>query len=166
MPLSPTTKRIACFSIRKTKSWVRAQTAHMWKRDWVLWLQWVHNDRRKICWFVGPSSTQNFRVIESIWTWAPRILQIMKWARNLCRWICKDAEIKPSLMPLCGEVLTPGTSTEDDAKLDVWAQNFWSPLAKPFADIRVSHPKLHLMQPTAFLSCTNVNFYMLLTKIQ
>ena len=37
-------------------------------------------------------------------------------------------------------MLSPGTTTEEDAKLDVCARNLWAPLAKAFADIRVLHP--------------------------
>ena len=40
---------------------------------------------------------------------------------------------------MTGEHLTAGTVT-GEARLDVSARNFWSPLAKAFVDIRVFHP--------------------------
>ncbi len=55
--------------------------------------------------------------------------------------ICKDVQIEPSLLPVSGEILTTGTITSEDAKLDVSARNIWSPLAKAFVDIRVFHPQ-------------------------
>ena len=55
--------------------------------------------------------------------------------------ICKDVETEPALIPLSGEVLPPGTTRKEDAKLDVCARNLWAPLAKAFVDIRVLHPQ-------------------------
>ena len=53
--------------------------------------------------------------------------------------ICKDVQVEPGLLPVTGEHLTAGTVT-GEARLDVSARNFWSPLAKAFVDIRVFHP--------------------------
>ena len=55
--------------------------------------------------------------------------------------ICKDVETEPGLLPISGEVLPSGTTTGEEAKLDVCARNLWSPLAKAFADVRVFHPQ-------------------------
>ena len=50
---------------------------------------------------------------------------------------CEDVETEPGLIPVFGELLCPGTTMEEDAKLDVCTRNLWTPLAKSFADIRV-----------------------------
>ena len=41
--------------------------------------------------------------------------------------ICKDVQVEPVLLPVTGEHLTAGTVT-GEARLDVSARNFWSPL--------------------------------------
>ena len=53
--------------------------------------------------------------------------------------IRKDVQVEPVLLPVTGEHLTAET-VMGEARLDVSARNFWSPLAKAFVDIRVFHP--------------------------
>ena len=45
--------------------------------------------------------------------------------------------------PVTGEHLTAG-AVIGEARLDVNARNFWSPLAKTSVDIKLFHPKAHL----------------------
>jgi hypothetical protein len=54
--------------------------------------------------------------------------------------ICKDVVIEPPLLELNGEQLTRGTITSREARLDVSARSFWSPMDKVFTDVRVFHP--------------------------
>ena len=54
--------------------------------------------------------------------------------------IRKGMETETGLISVSGELLSPGTMAEEDAKLDVCSRNLWALLAKEFADIRVFHP--------------------------
>ena len=54
--------------------------------------------------------------------------------------ICKDVQIEPPLLPLTGEILPSSSNITDDARLDVSARGFWTPLGRAFFDIRVLHP--------------------------
>ena len=60
---------------------------------------------------------------------------------DLLKQVCKDVQTEPPLLPLSGELLTPGANTAEQAQLDVCARNFWTPLAKAFVDVRVFHPQ-------------------------
>ena len=55
--------------------------------------------------------------------------------------ICKDVVTEPPLLDLNGEVLTSGSNTTDNARLDVSCRSFWTPLERAFIDIRVFHPQ-------------------------
>ena len=52
---------------------------------------------------------------------------------------CKDVQIEPLLLKTKGAQLPSGSSTEDNARLDVSARSIWNPLEKAFLDIRVFH---------------------------
>ena len=55
--------------------------------------------------------------------------------------VCKDVHTEPKLMELTGERFKyKTTNTEDEARLDVAARNFWSQGTKAFADIRIFNP--------------------------
>ena len=54
--------------------------------------------------------------------------------------VCKDVKTEPALIPITNERLPHSTNVTDDARLDVSARSFWSPLARAFFDIRVTHP--------------------------
>ena len=47
--------------------------------------------------------------------------------------------MEPSLLPTAGVQLPQGSTTEDNARLDVSARSIWSPLERAFLDIRVFH---------------------------
>ena len=49
--------------------------------------------------------------------------------------ICKDVETEPGLIPVSGQVLSPGTTTEEHAKLDACAGNLWAPFSPPSCPI-------------------------------
>ena len=49
-------------------------------------------------------------------------------------------QIEPPLLPLTGEILPSSSNITDDARLDVSARGFWTPLGRAFFDIRVLHP--------------------------
>ena len=59
---------------------------------------------------------------------------------NFISQVCKDVCIEPQLLPLSGEVLPPSSITADEARLDISARSFWTPLGRAFFDIRVLHP--------------------------
>ena len=52
---------------------------------------------------------------------------------------CRDVMVEPPLLPISGTQLPRGSSTEDNARLDVSARNIWNPLERAFLDIRVFH---------------------------
>ena len=55
--------------------------------------------------------------------------------------ICKDVVIEPTLLPLTGENLPPGSNLSDGARLDVSCINLWSPLSRAFIDGRIFNPQ-------------------------
>ena len=55
--------------------------------------------------------------------------------------VCKDVQIEPKLLELTGEKLKLKTTiTDDEARLDVSARNFWSQGTKAFVDVRIFNP--------------------------
>ena len=60
--------------------------------------------------------------------------------------VCHDVRIEPPLQPLSGEVLPPTANTDDEARLDVSARDFWFDGGLAFFDVRVFNPfaKTHL----------------------
>ena len=55
--------------------------------------------------------------------------------------VCKDVQLEPKLQELTGERFNlKSTITEDEARLDVSARNFWSQGTKAFLDIRIFNP--------------------------
>ena len=54
--------------------------------------------------------------------------------------VCKDVRIEPPLLPLSGEDLPASSNRADEARLDISARSFWTPLGRAFFDIRVLHP--------------------------
>jgi len=65
--------------------------------------------------------------------------------------VCRDVEIEPVLMSLSGERLHgKSAKREDDARVDIRALGFWTRQQNAFFDVRVTHPKAHL------LSCSEV----------
>ena len=54
--------------------------------------------------------------------------------------VCKDVVTEPPLLELSGEVLPRGTNTTAEARLDVSARSFWTPMDKVFTDVRIFHP--------------------------
>ena len=54
--------------------------------------------------------------------------------------VCKDVVIEPPLLELTGENLPSGSITMAEARLDISARSFWSPMDKVFTDVRVFHP--------------------------
>ena len=59
---------------------------------------------------------------------------------SLVEKVCKDVYIEPPLIPLTGETLPASSNTADEARLDISARSFWTPLGRAFFDIRVLHP--------------------------
>ena len=59
---------------------------------------------------------------------------------NFISQVCKDVCIEPKLLPLSGEELPRSSNTADEARLDISARSFWTPLGRAFFDIRVLHP--------------------------
>ena len=54
--------------------------------------------------------------------------------------VCKDVVIEPPLLELTGENLPSGSITTAEARLDISARSFWTPMDKVFTDVRVFHP--------------------------
>ena len=54
--------------------------------------------------------------------------------------VCNDVRIEPSLLPVTGEELPPGTNTKDGARADVSALGFWLPLNRAFFYVKVVNP--------------------------
>ena len=52
-----------------------------------------------------------------------------------------DVHLEPTLINCTGEQFPSGTNTQDGARLDISARNFWTPLDRAFMDIRVLHPQ-------------------------
>ena len=60
--------------------------------------------------------------------------------------VAHGVEVEPRLQPLSGEVLTPGTTTDDEARLDFAGRDFWQPCEMAYFDVNVFSPfaKSHL----------------------
>ena len=54
--------------------------------------------------------------------------------------VCKDVVTEPPLLELSGEALPRGSITTAEARLDVSARSFWTPMDKTFTDVRIFHP--------------------------
>ena len=54
--------------------------------------------------------------------------------------VCHDVRIEPPLQPLSGEVLPPSANTDDEARLDVSARDFWFDGGMAFFDLRAFNP--------------------------
>ena len=63
----------------------------------------------------------------------------------------------PALQPLTGEVLTPSSNKEDEARLDISARGFWTKGEMAFFDVRVFNPfaKTHLNRKLDSVFITN-----------
>ena len=60
---------------------------------------------------------------------------------NLLKEVAYDVRTEPRLIELTGETFAHKTAnTEDEARLDISARNFWSPGTKAFCDIRIFNP--------------------------
>ena len=60
---------------------------------------------------------------------------------NLLKEVANDVRTEPRLIELTGEKFAHKTAnTEDEARLDISARNFWSPGTKAFCDIRIFNP--------------------------
>ena len=60
--------------------------------------------------------------------------------------VAYEVQTEPSLQPLTGETLSPGSNIEDEARLDIAARGFWQRGEMAFFDVRVFNPfaKSHL----------------------
>ena len=54
--------------------------------------------------------------------------------------VCHDVEVEPVLQEIAGEVLTRGTDSAPDARLDVHARGLWNRQGSTFFDMRLFHP--------------------------
>ncbi len=54
--------------------------------------------------------------------------------------ICYDVVTEPPLLDLDGEILPKGTIITSEARLDISARSFWSPMDKVYTDVRIFHP--------------------------
>ena len=50
---------------------------------------------------------------------------------GLVEQVCKDVCIEPPLIPLTGETLPASSNTADEARLDISARSFWTPIYIP-----------------------------------
>ena len=60
---------------------------------------------------------------------------------ELLREICHDVVVEPTLLPLSGEKLPPGSNLSDGARLDIACRSLYSPLARALIDVRVFNPQ-------------------------
>ena len=78
---------------------------------------------------------------------------------SLLKDVSHDVQVEPHLETLTGEVLTGGTNSSDEARLDVSVRGFWQRGQRAFYDVRVFNPfaKSYLNQKleTAFRSNEN-----------
>ena len=67
--------------------------------------------------------------------------QLRDTTADLLREFCNDVSVEPRLQPLTGEYFPPSTNTEDDARLDIRAKEFWDNRQQDaFFDLRVFYP--------------------------
>ena len=66
--------------------------------------------------------------------------QIRDFTADLLREVASNVSTEPHLQPLSGEILGTGANTEDSARLDIKASDFWSDSKDAFFDVRVVHP--------------------------
>ena len=59
---------------------------------------------------------------------------------SLMKEVCKDVQIEPMLLPVGDTQLNSGSSTENQARLDIAARGVWSPNERTFFDVRITHP--------------------------
>ena len=72
--------------------------------------------------------------------------------------VCHDVAIEPILQPVTNNYLVPSTAnTNDSARLDVSARNFWITGQKAFFDVRVFHPNASRYQSKSLKQCFAVN---------
>jgi hypothetical protein len=72
---------------------------------------------------------------------------------NLLNETCSDVSVEPILQPLSGENFSYRTAnTDDDARADIAASNFWTPRQRSFFDIRVFNPFSSLYKKTSIIS--------------
>lgn len=57
---------------------------------------------------------------------------------EMLKMVCNAVQIEPVLQEINGEVLTPGTNREADARIDIHARGFWERQRSAFFDVRVS----------------------------
>ena len=66
--------------------------------------------------------------------------------------------IEPPLQPLSGECFTyRSANTEDNARADIAASGFWSPLHRSFFDVRVFHPFASAYSKSKLKACHRRN---------
>ena len=53
---------------------------------------------------------------------------------------CKDVETEPSLEPLTGELLKASANTQDEARVDIAARDFWCYGQRAYFDVRIFNP--------------------------
>jgi hypothetical protein len=86
------------------------------------------------------------RKCQDFWHFFPslRHIEICNITANILTEVCSNVSVKPALQPLSGEVLSYQTaSTDDDARVDIAATDFWTPHQKCYVDVRVFNPFLH-----------------------
>ncbi len=66
---------------------------------------------------------------------------LKKTTGELLSTVCKDVTIEPALINVTTEHLPIGSNIADNARLDVSARGFWTPLDRAFTDVRVLHPQ-------------------------
>ena len=57
---------------------------------------------------------------------------------ELLQEVCKDVQVKPTLIPLEGEKIDD--CNEQGARLDISARELWGQMERTFFDVRVTHP--------------------------
>ena len=73
--------------------------------------------------------------------------------------VCKDVQVEPVLTPVTGELLPTGTITENEARTDISARDFWVRGSKAFLDVRVYNliAKRYSTQPLSAAHKRNEN---------
>ena len=63
--------------------------------------------------------------------------------------VAYGVEVEPRLQPVSGEVLTAGTSVDDEARLDFAGKGFWQQCEMAYFDVKVFSPfaKTHMSKP-------------------
>jgi len=71
--------------------------------------------------------------------------------------VCKDVRIEPALQPLSGENFERPTNTNDEARCDVSARNFWQRGQVAFLDVRVFNPTAARYSKLEVERCYEIN---------